>query len=118
MKGIYDMDEGDKPCNCYATNKLADGRCFHDDNCRKSMVVYNLHCKICDKDYVGKTQNHFKKRTSQHIHNVWKVIESGRKNFGPDWRGTGGYSQADAFAKHFTDHWRKCINSNEVKNKI
>jgi hypothetical protein len=26
MKGIYNMDEGDKPCNCYATNKLADGR--------------------------------------------------------------------------------------------
>jgi hypothetical protein len=61
MKGTYDMDEGDKPCNCYATNKLADRRCFHDNNCRKSMVVYNLHCEICDKDYVGKTQNHFKK---------------------------------------------------------
>ena len=47
------------------------------------MVVNNLHCEICDKDYVGKTRNHFKKRTSQHSHDVWKVIESGRKNFGP-----------------------------------
>jgi hypothetical protein len=46
------------------------------------------------------------------------VIESGRKNFGPDWKGTGCYSQADAFAKHFADHCRECINSNEVKNKI
>jgi hypothetical protein len=44
MKGIYDMDEGDKP-----SNKLANGICFRDDNCRKSMVVYNLHCEISDK---------------------------------------------------------------------
>jgi hypothetical protein len=46
------------------------------------------------------------------------VIESRRKSFGPDWKGTGGYSQADAFANHFADHCRECINSNEVKNKI
>jgi hypothetical protein len=46
------------------------------------------------------------------------VIESGRKNFGPDWnwKGTGGYSQADAFAKHFVDH---CIEnvSTAMKSK-
>ena len=112
------MDEGDRPCNCYTTNKLADGRCFCDNNCRKSMVVYNLQCNLCDQSYVGKTQNHFKKRTGQHIRDVWKVIESGRKNFGPDWKGTGGYQQADAFAKHFADHCRECNNSNEVKSKI
>jgi hypothetical protein len=65
MKVIYDMDEGNKLCNCYETNKLADGRCFHDNNCRKSMVVYNLHCQICDKDYVGKTQNSELRTTSK-----------------------------------------------------
>jgi hypothetical protein len=30
MTRIHDIDEGDKPCICYATNKLH-GRCFHNN---------------------------------------------------------------------------------------
>jgi hypothetical protein len=38
------------------------------------------------------------------------------EEFWPYWKGTGWYwySQADAFTKHFADHCRECINSNEV----
>jgi len=38
----------------------------------------------------------------EHVHDVWKVIVSGRAKFGKNWYGSGGYySGADAFAKHF-----------------
>jgi hypothetical protein len=82
------------------------------------MVVYNLKCKLCDIDYVGKTQCHLKKRTSQHMRDVWKVIESGRKNFGPNWSGSGGYTQADAFAIHFAQHCKDATNSNDTRRKL
>ena len=82
------------------------------------MVVYAYRCKCCDMEYVGKTQVYLKTRTQQHIGDVWKVIEAGRFNFGPDWWGTGGYSKADAFSKHFANHCRDCKNSNEVKARM
>ena len=79
------------------------------------MVVYELECKLCNHSYIGKTQNHFKKRTMQHIYDSWKVLEAGRSKYGDNWRGSGGYGRADAFAKHFADHFR---TSNEVKSRI
>jgi hypothetical protein len=70
--------------------------------------VYDLECKLCESHYIGKTQQYFKERTQEHFEDVWKVIETGNKNYGPDWRGTGGYARADAFAKHFTKNCRDC----------
>ena len=65
------------------------------------MVVYELKCILTGKSYIGKTQRHLKKRTNEHIADIWKVIESGRKNFGEHWTGNGGYARSDAFSKHF-----------------
>jgi hypothetical protein len=70
------------------------------------MVVYNLECKLCDSHYVGKTQQYLKDRTNDHFYDVWKVVETGKKKFGPNWKGSGGYARADAFAKHFAQHCR------------
>ena len=82
------------------------------------MIVYNLKCKITGKNYIGKTQRYFKKQTSEHVDDVWKVIETGRKKKGEDWYGSGGYAKADSFAKHFADQCRNCKNSNQVKAKL
>jgi hypothetical protein len=39
------------------------------------MVVYNLHCKCCGKDYVEKTQNHLRKRTDTHYYESWLAVK-------------------------------------------
>jgi hypothetical protein len=48
-----------------------------------------------------KTQQYLKDRTNDHFYDVWKVVETGEKKFGPKWKGSGGYARADVFAKHF-----------------
>jgi hypothetical protein len=118
MTGIYDTDLADKKCNCNAKSKTKDGRCYYDDECRKSMAVYNNECLICAEEYIGKTQDYLKNRTRAHFGDVWKVIETGRKKFGEAWYGTGGYLRADAFAKHFAEHCRDEPNSNAVRAKM
>ena len=81
-------------------------------------MVYNLECKLWDSHYVGKTQQYLKDRTNDHFYDVWKVVETGKKKFGPNWKGSGGYARADAFAKHFAQHCRDCSTSNEVRKKL
>ena len=95
-----------------------DGRCMYDDNCQRAMIVYGLQCTICESTYCGKSQRYMKKWMQEHFTDVWKVIKHGRKNHGKNWFGSGGYSRADAFAKHFAEHCRVCRNSNEVKARL
>ena len=79
MRGITDEINRDRHCNCNIRSK-ADRHCQYDNNCRKATVVYELKCLICDMDYIGKTQRYVKIRTKEHVNDVWKVIDSGRKN--------------------------------------
>jgi hypothetical protein len=65
--------------------------------------------------YKGKTQRYFKKQKGEHFCDVWKVIETGRKKFGPNWKGSGRYTQADAFAIHCAQHCCDPRNSNDVR---
>ena len=118
MDGIIDGDLPDRKCNCNVKSKTEEGTCFYGGKCRKQMVVYENECLLCNASNVGKTQRHLKQRTGEHVRDVWKVIETGRKKFGDDWHGSGGYTRADAFAKHFAQHCRDEPNSNAVKAKM
>jgi hypothetical protein len=114
MKGVYDLEWSDRACNCNSKTLLDNGHCLYKSQCRKSLVVYNLECKLCDSHYVGKTQQYL----NDHFYDVWKVVETGKKKFGPNWKGSGVYARADAFAKHFAQHCRDCSTSNEVRQKL
>jgi hypothetical protein len=118
MREIDDKTWNNHKCNCDIRTKKADGTCLYEGLCRKAIVVYELKCSLCGCCYVGKTQRYFKTRTGEHFGDVWKVIETGRKKFGPNWKGSGGYAQADAFAIHFAQHCRDARNSNEVRAKL
>ena len=118
MNGVYDETLQDRKCNCYAPSRMPNGDCYYGGQCRRSMVVYEHECTICNKSYVGKTQDFLNERTKQHFGDVWKVIETGRINDGENWQGSGGYSRADAFAKHFAQHCRDAVNSNAVKKRL
>ena len=65
-----------------------------------------------------KNTNYLKSQTHQHIGDVWKVIESRNKKFGPNWRGMGGFVRADAFAQHFGNICREFKTFNQVKAKM
>ena len=61
----------DKHCNCNVTSKLKDGRCMYDEQCRMSMIVYALECKLCTGHvYIGKTQRYLKIRTAEHFYDI------------------------------------------------
>ena len=121
MHDITDEINKDRHCNCNIRSKV-DGRCQYDNNCRKATVVYELKCLICDMDYIGKTQRYVKTRTKEHVNDVWKVIDSGRKNMEKygwdDWYGSGGYKGCDAFAKHFAQHCKDAENGNAMRAKM
>ena len=97
---------------------MEDGKYMYEGICNMSIVDYELKCVTTGKSYIGKTQNYLKSRTQQYIGDVWKVIESGNKKFGPNWQGTGGFTRADAFAKYFGNLCRECKTSNQVKAKM
>ena len=122
MKGIFDFKNRDRPCNCSvlysSTDKNGKKTCLWGGTCRIATVVYELICKTTGKSYVGKTTQYIKERTMQHIRDVWKVINTGRENYGENWRGNGGWSGADSFAKHFANLCRKCKDKDEVREKM
>ena len=118
MKDIKDFNLRKRECNCNISTLTHDNECWFGNECHRSMVVYKLHCTLTEKSYCGKTQQYLKSRTMQHVQDVWKVIESGRRKFGPDWFGSGGYAKADSFSKHFANLCRECNNYNEVRAKM
>ena len=93
MKNIFDFEMRDRACNWDMRTLTSDKKCLFDGKCRRAMILYELHCKVTDKSYYGKTQRYSKKQTMEHIHDVWKVIETGRRKFGENW--FGGALQRD-----------------------
>ena len=63
MRGIIDFNLRDRDCNCDKMTLTQEQKCWFGDNCRVSMVTYELYCKTTGKSYFGKTQQYFKKRT-------------------------------------------------------
>jgi hypothetical protein len=63
--------------------------------------------------YVGKSQQHFKQRTQQHMGEAWKHATAMKRKHGhKNWEDVGGSCGSDAFAKHFGSHLRHAKNSN------
>ena len=108
----------DRPCNCDKRYLKKDQTCLFKGFCQRSAVVYELKCRTTGKCYVGKTQRYFKERTAEHVCDVWYVVRSGRKKYGDEWYGNGGYKKADSFAKHFANLCRECRNQNQVRAKM
>ena len=116
MADIVDANMVDSPCNCNVRSLRSDGSCLYNGDCRKKMVIYSLKNKKTNQTYIGKTVQHLKKRTQQHIKDVWTVIDSNRN---PD--DTSKKEKAmktDSFATHFAKTCGDCKNSNAVKAKL
>jgi hypothetical protein len=56
--------------------------------------------------------------TKEHVNDVWKVIKSGRRKFGPNWHGNEGYKRVDTFSKYFANLYREWNKSNKMCPKM
>ena len=90
MKGIGSADFDKLPCNCSKKCKK-DGICAYNNDCRSSMAVYEVNCKVCDKINIGNSQQKIKKRMEKHFNDVKKLVEKGEKS--------------NSFANHFAEHF-------------
>ena len=110
MDGIIDLEGEPLPCNCNAQTKSEDGKCIYNGLCRVQMTIYDLKCTITGKSYIGKTQRHLKKRTSEHLADIYKLLEAKQEG--------QTYKQVDAFTKHIAELCKDCNSSNKVKAKF
>ena len=74
------------------------GKCIFNNDCRKSFIIYEAKCNICHQRYIGNTQQHFKKRISQHIQDTCRLVNKGEAS--------------DTFADHFAKHCSSTIKGN------
>ena len=87
--------------------------------CQRSIVTYNLHCKITDKDYYGTMQHYLKERNKEHFQDVWYLLNWEMKVASEE-------VQADdrkrfnvtSISRHFDHLCRGCITSTQVKQKM
>ena len=78
MKGIVSQKNCMRKCNCNKSSKI-DGNCTFAGKCKTICCVYNIHCLVCGKYYVGQTQNTAKTQTGQHCGDVIKLLGKGIK---------------------------------------
>lgn len=87
--GLKSVDFIERRCNCAGNN----GVCNYDGvGCRKSMLVYKVHClhPDCNTSYIGQTSQNLKKRMSGHFQDVRAKVVHG--------------VNSDTFAAHFSKH--------------
>lgn len=87
--GLDSCEFMERKCNCTGSA----GACNYDDvGCRKTMVVYRVHClhPDCNQSYIGQTSQTLKKRMSQHFQEVRKKVKFD--------------DNSDTFARHFGKH--------------
>ena len=74
MANVESKDFKDKPCNCRAKT---DGGCYSGpiSDCRTCCIIYQAKCKICNKEYIGNTQQEEKKRMGQHYGDVKDTLQ-------------------------------------------
>ena len=121
MKNIIDVTQKDVICVCKAPTKMADGKCFYEDQCGRATIIYELLCLKTGKSYIGKTQDYLRVRIYQHITSVWKPIEHQKKNIE---RKKNNKEETDmkfnvtAMSKHFAKLCWDCTSSNQVRTKM
>ena len=81
-------DSGTKPCNhrnCLTCRMISDKE-DHQINgktlkaragcCTTYNIIYALHCKVCNKYYVGRTVRKLQERIGEHRRSFYKVVEN------------------------------------------
>ena len=92
MANVESKDFKDTECNCRAR---MDGGCYSGpvSECRSCCIIYKATCKVCNKCYIGNTQQEEKKRMGQHFGDVKRLVNKGTKS--------------DSFAAHMAVHFQE-----------
>jgi len=89
---MHEMKKKEKKMDCNVASKL-NGKCMYNGECRKMCIVYQAKCTICNKIYIGNTQQKMKSRQGQHLHDVREMTLKEKKS--------------DSFAAHFATYFPK-----------
>ena len=109
---VESLDFIDRPCNC-SRHCFVNGACAYKGNCRKKCIVYKARCKICDKSYVGGTQDHLKARMTQHFNDVVRLTSTTKKPLPLDDK-----RRSDTFASHFEKHFPANATAQQLRENI
>ena len=105
MEGISSKDFISLPCNCSEPIIRRSGNnCPWKGNCREKVIVYKITCVICQKFYIGSTQNALKQRTSMHIQNIRDLFLRNKTS--------------STLAKHFSKHLHQLRAHNDINIEI
>ena len=85
-------------CNCSTDT------CQYGGECRRRFIVYKATCRLCEKFYIGVTQNHLKERFRDgHLRMARERIRWKKGLFEP--REDEKLKMSGAFAKHWANHF-------------
>jgi len=63
MSGVESRDFSQSlQCNCSPAHKFRDGECIYNGDCRRFCTIYRATCRLCNKVYIGNTQQTLKGR--------------------------------------------------------
>ena len=71
-KDVTSLDFQPLECNCRPGK--GDKGCGYNNICRNRMIVYENTCLNTGKQYIGQTQQHFKKRMEGHFQDTQKLL--------------------------------------------
>ena len=83
---VISKDFETRECNCRPTASSST-ECRYNNICRTSLIVYQAHCNVTGRDYIGSTHQHLKNRMQQHHRDAIRFHKKGAKS--------------TAFAEHF-----------------
>ena len=109
---IKSLDFMDRPCNC-SKHCFVNGKCVYKGNCREKYIVYKARCKICDKSYVGGTQDHLKAQMTQHFADIVGLTSTTKKHLPLDPK-----RQNDIFVSHFKKHFSRNATAQQLHENI
>ena len=65
------------------------------------MILYELHYKMTDwQVLLHKTQRYLKDGTTEHVRDVWKIIETGCNTYGDAWYGSSEYKVKESTSNY------------------
>ena len=111
-EGIECLDFKDRPCNC-SRPCYVNGACAYKEKCRRACVVYRAKCKVCEKSYVGVTQDFLKKRMTQHFADVSRLTATDKPQLAMDDK-----RRSDTFASHFAKHFPRNCTAQQLRENI
>ena len=66
-------------CNCYLPYKVNRKRAY-EGKWQSRCIIYEVTCSMCNANYIGNTQQNFKKRMDGHFSDIQHLLKDGENH--------------------------------------